>query len=165
MTTDGPTHGLGRRHAIAGVAGLGAAAPLLVACGSEESPGTTPSEASDPTSEGGGGGGGGGNGGGGDGLTTAADVPVGGGTIFTDEKVVVTQPTEGDFKAFTAVCTHQGCLVSQVADGTIQCGCHGSQFSIEDGANVVGPSGTEAGSVSPLAAVDITVEGDSISLS
>ena len=161
MTTDGPTHGLGRRHAIAGVAGLGVAAPVLVACGSEESPGTTPTEASDPTSEGGGGGGGNG---GGDALTNAADVPVGGGTIFTDQKVVVTQPTEGDFKAFTAVCTHQGCLVGQVADGTIQCPCHGSEFSIEDGSNVVGPSGSEAGSVSPLAAVDITVDGDSISL-
>ncbi len=162
MTTDGPTHGLGRRHAIAGVAGLGAAAPVLVACGSEESPGTTPTEASDPTREGGGGGGGGN--GGGDALTKAADVPVGGGTIFADEKVVVTQPTEGDFKAFTAVCTHQGCLVGQVADGTIQCPCHGSEFSIEDGSNVVGPSGSEAGSVSALAAVDIAVEGDSISL-
>jgi nitrite reductase/ring-hydroxylating ferredoxin subunit len=162
MTTDGPTHGLGRRHAIAGVAGLGVAAPVLVACGSEESPGTNPTDASDPTSEGGGGGGGGN--GGGDALTTAADVPVGGGTIFTDEKVVVTQPTEGDFKAFTAVCTHQGCLVGQVADGTIQCPCHGSEFSIEDGSNVVGPSGSDAGSVSPLAAVDIAVDGDSISL-
>jgi nitrite reductase/ring-hydroxylating ferredoxin subunit len=149
MTTDGPTHGLGRRHAIAGVAGLGAAAPVLVACGGEESPGT----------EAGGGGGGGGA------LTSPADVPVGGGTIFADEKVVVTQPTEGDFKAFSAVCTHQGCLVGQVADGTIQCPCHGSEFSIEDGSNVVGPSGSEAGSVSALATVDITVDGDSISLS
>jgi nitrite reductase/ring-hydroxylating ferredoxin subunit len=149
MTTDGPTHGLGRRHAIAGVAGLGAVAPVLVACGSEESPGT----------EAGGGGGGGGA------LASAADVPVGGGTIFADEKVVVTQPTEGDFKAFSAVCTHQGCLVGQVADGTIQCPCHGSEFSIEDGSNVVGPSGSEAGSVSALATVDITVDGDSISLS
>lgn len=50
-----------------------------------------------------------------------------------DAKVVVTQPTEGQFKAFTAVCTHQGCVVSSVADGVILCGCHGSQFSIEDG--------------------------------
>lgn len=158
MTTDGPTHGLGRRHAIAGVAGLGAAAPVLGACGSEESPGTTPTEASDPTSEGGGNGGGGGGGGGGA-LTTTADVPVGGGTIFPDEKVVVTQPTEGDFKAFTAVCTHQGCLVGQVADGTIQCPCHGSEFSIEDGSVSQGPA------TSPLGEVGITVEGDSISLS
>ena len=77
----------------------------------------------------------------------------------------MTQPSEGDFKAFTAVCTHQQCLLSQVADGTIQCQCHGSEFSIEDGSNVQGPSGTEAGSVAALAEVGITVEGDEITLS
>jgi nitrite reductase/ring-hydroxylating ferredoxin subunit len=163
MTTDEPTPGLGRRHAIAGAAGLGMATPLLAACG-EETPEGNPSVATDPTSEGTDGGGGGG-GGGGDALAATSDVPVGGGTIFADEKVVVTQPAEGDFKAFTAVCTHQGCLVGQVADGTIQCPCHGSQFSIEDGANVVGPSGSEAGSVAGLAEVGITVDGDSITLS
>ena len=162
--TDRPTHALGRRHAMAGIAGVGAAAPVLVACGGEESPGGTPTQASDPTSEGGGGDGDtGGNDGGGDGggdaLATAADVPVGGGTIFADEKVVVTQPAEGDFKAFTAVCTHAGCLVGQVADGTIQCPCHGSQFSITDGSVSNGPAS------SPLEEVGITVEGDSISLS
>ncbi len=146
--TDGPTHGLGRRHAIAGVAGLGVAAPLVVACGGDQ-----PGAASD-----------GGAGSGGGTLATSEDIPVGGGTIFPDDKVVVTQPTEGDFKAFSAVCTHQGCLVGQVADGTIQCPCHGSQFSIEDGSNVAGPSGSEAGSVGPLPEVDITVDGDSISL-
>ncbi|HEX6151614.1 Rieske (2Fe-2S) protein [Nocardioides sp.] len=148
--TDGSTRSLGRRHAIAGAAGLGVVAPALVACGSD--------------GDGAGDGAGNGAGDGGD-LTTAADVPVGGGTILPDQKVVVTQPTAGDFKAFTAVCTHQGCLVGQVTDGTIQCPCHGSQFSIEDGSNVVGPSGSEAGSVSDLAAVDITVEGDAIRLS
>jgi Rieske Fe-S protein len=135
--TDGPTRHVGRRHAIAGVAGVGVAAPVLAACGDEESPG---GRGSGP-------------------LTTAADVPVGGGTIFSDEQVVVTQPTEGDFKAFTAVCTHQGCLVGQVADGTIQCPCHGSEFSIEDGSVSNGPAS------SPLEEVGITVEGDSISLS
>ncbi len=145
---DGPTHRLARRHAIAGVAGLGVAAPMLVACGGDE-----PDAAAD-----------GGAGGGGGTLTTTADIPVGGGTIFPDEKVVVTQPAEGDFKAFSAVCTHQGCLVGQVADGTIQCPCHGSQFSIEDGSNVAGPSGSEAGSVGPLPEVGLAVDGDAISL-
>ncbi|HEU5107832.1 MAG TPA: Rieske (2Fe-2S) protein [Micromonosporaceae bacterium] len=164
--TDGPTHRLARRHAIAGVAGVSVAAPVLAACGGDE-PGTTATDPTNPTSSGGAGnGGGGGNAGNGgsDALTTTADIPVGGGTIFTDEKVVVTQPSEGDFKAFSAVCTHQGCLVGQVADGTIQCPCHGSQFSIEDGSNVVGPSGSEAGSVAPLPEVGLTVAGDAISL-
>jgi nitrite reductase/ring-hydroxylating ferredoxin subunit len=147
--TDRPTHRLVRRHAIAGVAGLGVAAPVLVACGGDQ-----PGAASD-----------GGDGNGGATLTaTTADIPVGGGTVFPDEKVVVTQPTEGEFKAFSAVCTHQGCLVGQVADGTIQCPCHGSEFSIEDGSNVAGPSGSEAGSVGPLREVGVTVDGDAIRL-
>src|SRR5690349_21614422 len=66
-------------------------------------------------------------------LAAVSEVPVGGGLILTAEKIVITQPTEGDFKAFTAVCTHQSCLVTGV-DETINCTCHGSKFSIEDGA-------------------------------
>ena len=87
-----------------------------------------------------------------------ADIEVGGGAIFADEQVVVTQPTEGEFKCFTAVCTHQGCLVSSVSDGTINCDCHGSQFSIENGDVEQGPA------TFPLAEVPITVAGDEISL-
>ncbi len=144
MTTDG----IDRRHALRGAAGLGLALPILAACGGDDvGVGADPDPAGGAT------------------LGPTSDVPVGGGTIFADEKVVVTQPSEGDFKAFTAVCTHQQCLLSQVADGTIQCRCHGSEFSIEDGSNVQGPSGSEAGSVAALAEVGITVEGDEITLS
>ena len=70
---------------------------------------------------------------GGGGLASTADIEVGGGTIFADEQVVVTQPSEGEFKAFTTTCTHQGCQVESVSDGSINCPCHGSSFSIEDG--------------------------------
>ena len=91
-------------------------------------------------------------------LTGTADVPVGGGTIFKDRKIVVTQPAAGEFKAFSAVCTHAGCIVSTVADGTIDCACHGSRFSIKDGAVENGPA------TRPLPAERITVEGDSIRL-
>ena len=73
-------------------------------------------------------------------------------------KVVVTQPTEGDFKAFTAVCTHQGCLVETSTEGDIPCPCHSSKFSLEDGSPVSGPASA------PLAPVEITVDGDSIAL-
>ncbi|MER5398426.1 Rieske (2Fe-2S) protein [Streptomyces sp. NPDC002599] len=91
-------------------------------------------------------------------LATTSDIPVGGGTVFKDQKVVVTQPAKGDFKAFSAVCTHQGCLVDKVADGTIDCPCHGSKFGVEDGAVKAGPAPR------PLPAEKITVQGNSIRL-
>ena len=83
---------------------------------------------------------------------------MGGCAVFADEKVVVTQPVEGEFKAFSSVCTHQGCTVSASSDGVIPCGCHGSEFSLEDGSVLDGPA------TAPLAEVTITVDGDSISL-
>ncbi|MFJ2952266.1 Rieske (2Fe-2S) protein [Streptomyces sp. NPDC087226] len=121
----------------------GAAAALAAGCGS---------------------GGGDGGGGGGDTaagtaggeLTSTADVPVGGGTILREEKVVVTQPEEGEFKAFSAICTHQNCLVSEVTDGTIDCPCHGSRFRITDGSVAHGPA------TRPLPEERITVEGNSV---
>ncbi|MFG2994427.1 Rieske (2Fe-2S) protein [Streptomyces sp. NPDC048257] len=73
-------------------------------------------------------------------LTKKADVPVGGGKVFKEEKVVVTQPKAGTFKCFTAVCPHQGCLVNKVEDGSIDCPCHGSKFAIADGAVTKGPA-------------------------
>ncbi|MFB7516990.1 Rieske (2Fe-2S) protein [Streptomyces sp. NPDC056144] len=73
-------------------------------------------------------------------LARTSEIPVGGGKVFTDRKVVVTQPAEGDFRAFSAVCTHQGCLVNKVADGTIDCPCHGSKYRIADGSVAAGPA-------------------------
>jgi Rieske Fe-S protein len=91
-------------------------------------------------------------------LGQASEIPVGGGKVFTDAKVVVTQPTKGVFKGFSAVCTHVGCLCNQVADGTIDCPCHGSKFTITTGAVVAGPA------PSPLPAAPITVTGGKILL-
>jgi Rieske Fe-S protein len=91
-------------------------------------------------------------------LGQTSDIPVGGGMVFTDAKVVVTQPAKGVFKGFSAVCTHVGCLCNRVADGTIDCPCHGSKFTITTGAVVAGPA------PSPLPAAPITVSDGKILL-
>ncbi|MGB0972566.1 MAG: ubiquinol-cytochrome c reductase iron-sulfur subunit [Mycobacterium sp.] len=124
-----------RKTVIAG-AGVGLGAAALAACSSGGDSGS--GENSEPEV-----------------LTHTADVPVGSGVIVGT--VVVTQPEAGDFKAFSAVCTHTGCLLNEVADGTINCPCHGSKFSL-DGAVLNGPAQR------PLIPEDITVHGDSILL-
>ena len=93
-----------------------------------------------------------------DALTSTSAIPVGGGKIFNTQTVVVTQPAAGEYKAFSAVCTHMGCLVSTISDGIIHCPCHGSEYSIKNGAVVHGPA------VKPLPAKTIKVTGDSIFL-
>lgn len=149
--------GLSRRVMLRGATLGGLSVPLLAACGGgEESSGSAAdsagSEASSSAASGG-------SGAEAAGMTVAtADVPVGGGAIYPDDKVVVTQPTKGDFKAFSAVCTHQGCVVSEVADAQIVCKCHGSHFSITDGKPVEGPA--EA----PLGAKKVAVKGSEITV-
>ncbi|GLX96840.1 Rieske 2Fe-2S domain-containing protein [Herbidospora sp. NEAU-GS84] len=91
-------------------------------------------------------------------FAKTADIPEGGGKIFEAEKVVITQPTPGNFKCFTAVCTHAGCTVASISGGTINCPCHGSKFKISDGSVAGGPA------PSPLEEKQITVSGDSIVL-
>ena len=73
-------------------------------------------------------------------LGAASEIPVGGGKIYAAARVVVTQPKRGQYKAFSAVCTHVGCILNEVANGTIDCPCHGSEFKITTGAVVTGPA-------------------------
>lgn len=97
-----------------------------------------------------------GSGGGGAALAATSSVPVGGGTILAAQKIVLTQPTAGTYKAFTAVCTHMGCIVGTVQNGLIVCPCHGSEYHIADGSVANGPA------PAPLAAVPITVANGQI---
>jgi len=117
---------------------------------------TQSTESSSAPAAAGSGGSGGGGGGGAAVLAKTSDVPVGGGTILTDKKIVITQPQSGTFHAFTAVCTHAGCTVGSVSSGTINCPCHGSRFNINNGSVVNGPA------ASPLAPINIKVQGTSI---
>ena len=142
MHPDHTCAGLSRRHALAGGAAVGLGLPLLAACGGGSTATDGASDAPPPSGA----------------LTTTSEIEVGGGAIFGDHRVVVTQPTEGDFKAFSAVCTHQGCTVNDIVGSEIRCPCHGSAFSIEDGSVVGGPA------PKPLPEVEISVEGDQISI-
>ncbi|MEU8742046.1 Rieske (2Fe-2S) protein [Streptomyces parvulus] len=148
-----PAAGPARRTVVAaaGAAGLTA---VLAACGGsdEDASGGGAASSGAPSEEAGGGDGGGTE------LAATADIPEGGGMVFADQKVVVTQPSAGEFKAFSATCTHQGCAVKSVSDGVINCPCHNSNFSITDGSVRSGPA------PKPLPAVRITVNGDSIQL-
>ncbi|WP_205472381.1 ubiquinol-cytochrome c reductase iron-sulfur subunit [Nocardioides sp. SYSU D00038] len=151
---------ISRRSLTGGLVTAGLGLPLLAACGGDDagpetapsgggsSSGTsTPDAAPSP-----------GTGAAAPGLVGTSEIEVGGGTILPDEGLVITQPTEGAFKGFSSTCTHQGCPVTEIAEGSINCTCHGSSFSIEDGAPTAGPA-TE-----PLEEIPLKVEGDQISL-
>nr|WP_087096575.1 Rieske (2Fe-2S) protein [Nocardiopsis sp. JB363] len=130
------------RRSVFGAAGGGALAGMVTACGGDEGDdaGSGGEQATDTP------------------LITTGEVPVGEGTIISEHEVVVTQPEEGVFRAFSTVCTHQGCDVDEVSGGEIHCPCHGSRFSIEDGAPVEGPADA------PLEELEVRVDGDDIVL-
>ncbi len=128
-----------RRAVMGGIVGLGIGVPLVAACGgSDDASGGSP-----PTGP----------------IGKTSEVPVGSGKIFAADKVVVTQPTAGDFKAFSAVCTHQGCVVADIKGEDIDCTCHGSKFSIKDGSVLKGPA------TKPLEKLTPTVKNGEISVS
>jgi Rieske Fe-S protein len=138
-----------RRNQFLIGAGLGLAVTVLAACTSKaqksEAPGestTAPTAATAARGPG-------------DAIASTADVPVGSGVIVGD--IVITQPAAGDFKGFSATCTHNGCTLNKVADGAIDCPCHGSKFNL-DGSVARGPA------KKPLKSEAISVRGDSIVL-
>lgn len=167
MTHTSPVRSGASRRTVVAAAGVSGLVAALAACGSDgtsddrqsasapgssEAPGASDASASAPGASDASSSGAAGA------LAKTADIPVGGGKVFADSKVVVTQPAKGEFKAFSAICTHEGCLVRDVSGGTISCPCHGSKFSAEDGSVRHGPAHK------PLPAERVTVRGDTIHL-
>ncbi len=119
---------LSRRESLLAAGVVVAGAATLGACGADGAVGAAASSAASVAASAA------------SGAIQAAEIPVGGGRVFEALKVVVTQPTSGDFKAFSAVCTHQACTVAEVANGVITCPCHGSQYDIATGEVRKGPA-------------------------
>ncbi|MER6915832.1 Rieske (2Fe-2S) protein [Streptomyces sp. NPDC000594] len=165
------------RRTIVSAVGAAGLATALVACGSDDAD-TKKSGTGDTSAETGGGTDGGTTGGTGDSggtggtgdsgdtggtggsggkeLAKVADIPEGGGTIV--DGLVITQPSAGTFKAFSAKCTHQGCAVKSVENNLINCPCHNSNFDATDGSVKSGPA------TAPLPEQAITVEAGAIRL-
>ena len=146
-------HACSRRAVIAAIAGIGATAACAPAAGPAASPrrtvpGPTPrawpsDRLRDPRPAA---------------RRERREIPVGGGRVFPERRVVVTQPTAGEFRGFGIVCTHDGCELNAVADGTINCPCHGSRYAITDGSVVQGPARTG------LRVEQVAVDGDHVVL-
>ncbi|MEU9758335.1 Rieske (2Fe-2S) protein [Streptomyces sp. NPDC047985] len=118
--------------ALAGVAGLGA-----VACSTESVLGhagpPTPTAPVD--------------------LGAPEEIPVGGSKLYREQRVVVSCPAKGRYKAFSAQCTHGGCVLDKVEDNVGNCPCHGSRFDTTTGTATKGPA------TAPLPEVPVRVEG------
>ncbi|MGP4048594.1 Rieske (2Fe-2S) protein [Streptomyces sp. 2A115] len=144
-----PAPALCRRTLLAALGGAGIAA-TLTACGGSDDSSSGSSGSSDSSSSSGSSSG--------EALAKTSDIPEGGGKVFADQSVVVTQPTAGEFKAFSTTCPHQKQKVNSVDNGLITCPAHGSQFSVTDGSVEKGPA------TSGLTAAKVMVDGDSIML-
>ncbi|MFE9630240.1 Rieske (2Fe-2S) protein [Streptomyces sp. NPDC006463] len=119
--------------ALAGAAGAGAA---LAACSAESSTGgNTPATPTAPVE-----------------LGAAAEVPVGGAKLYRERKLIVSCPAEGEYKAFSAQCTHAGCVLDKIVEGEGNCPCHGSRFDVATGKVLRGPA------TDPLPAVPVKAE-------
>lgn len=89
-------------------------------------------------------------------LAQLSDVPPDGGVVLSDAGIVLTRDSGDGIQGFSAVCTHQGCLVSSVAQGQINCPCHGSSFDARTGEPVAGPARTK------LPPVAVTVRDNAV---
>lgn len=93
----------------------------------------------------------------GDDIAALADVPVGGSIDATinGEPALISQPTAGQVVAFSAICTHQQCVVA-AAGNEFHCPCHGSMYDATTGDVIQGPA------LEALPSIPVAVAGDRI---
>ncbi len=96
-------------------------------------------------------------------VATVADVPVGSAFQFTEPTTgapaYIMQPKAGTFLAYSAICTHEGCIVNfDKGNNIFACPCHGAQFDTASGAPTRGPAQT------PLQKFTITASGTDLYL-
>ncbi len=94
-------------------------------------------------------------------IGSASAIPVGGAATFTDPTsggaAFVVQPRAGQFKAFSAICTHQGCTVGYSRSGNqFSCPCHGATFDAATGSVLRGPA------QDPLPAINVSVRSGQV---
>ncbi|GLU89846.1 Rieske (2Fe-2S) protein [Agromyces sp. NBRC 114283] len=149
------------RRALIALGGSGGAL-VLAACATGGAPSGDADGGSDSTA-----GSGGGSGGDstpalapGSELAKLADVPVGGSVSATvdGEAILLSRPTAGAVLAFSAICTHQQCVVA-AAGAEFDCPCHGSKFDAATGDVLQGPA------LKPLTAIPVEVDGDRVVVS
>jgi nitrite reductase/ring-hydroxylating ferredoxin subunit len=94
-------------------------------------------------------------------VAKTSDIPIGSGKKFDVEGVpiLITQPTAGEFRGFSAVCTHAGFVMTNMANAEIKCDNHGAVYSADDGSVLSGPAPRALGKVT------VTVEGDDVLVS
>lgn len=91
-------------------------------------------------------------------LIPLGEVPVGGVAAVTIDRrpAFVARPAADAVRAFSAICTHQGCTVVAAGD-LLLCPCHGSHFDPLTGDVLRGPAGK------PLPPIDVAIaEGNVI---
>ena len=139
---------ISRRGVIASAVGVSAVAALAACTPEVTNLGTTP-EPSAPTTSGP------------VAVAKITDIPIGSGKKYDVEgtPILITQPRVGEFRGFSAICTHAGFVMNNMANSEIKCDNHGAVYSADDGSVLSGPASRALGKVG------VTVDGDDILVS
>jgi nitrite reductase/ring-hydroxylating ferredoxin subunit len=139
---------ISRRGVIASAVGVSAVAALTACTPEVTDLGSSPEPAAPST-------------GGPVAVAKITDIPIGSGKKYDVEgtPILITQPRAGEFRGFSAICTHAGFVMNNVANSEIKCDNHGALYSAEDGSVISGPAPRALGKV------EVTVEGDDLLVS